>query len=126
MGSEMCIRDRIKLLQIEHGVQNFRVLANQTRSDKEGRALFNRLQQTTDRFLDVILYYAGCIPFDECVRKAVKKQQAVSLAFPDSPAAGAYQRLAEAVESWPLPAGPSGHLEFFIEQLVNNQQPVNR
>jgi len=112
----------IKLLQKEHGVQSFRVLANQTRSEKEGQALFNRLQHTTDRFLDVILYYAGCIPFDEAVRKAVKKQQAVSLAYPNSAVAAAYQKLAEHVESWPLPGGPSGHLEFFVEQLVNSQQ----
>lgn len=109
----------IKLLQKEHGVQSFRVLANQTRSEKEGQLLFNRLQHTTDRFLDVILHYAGCIPFDESVRKAVKKQQAVSVAFPDSAAALAYQRLAEAVENWPLPSGPSGYMEFFVEQLVN-------
>lgn len=111
----------IKLLQKEHGVQSFRVLANQTRSDKEGQALFNRLQHTTDRFLDVILHYAGCIPFDESVRKAVKKQQAVSLAYPDSPVARAYHKLAEAVDNWPLPEGPSGYLEFFVEQLVSSQ-----
>jgi len=117
----------IKLLQKEHGVQSFRVLANQTRSEKEGQALFNRLQQTTDRFLDVILYYAGCIPFDESVRKAVKKQQAVSLAYPDSSVAKAYQKLAEVVDSWPLPEGPSGYLEFFVEQLVSSQrQQANR
>lgn len=114
----------IKLLQKEHGVQKFRVLANQTRSDKEGQALFNRLQATTDRFLDVILQYAGCIPFDEAVRKAVKKQQAVSLAYPSSQVATAYQRLAVEVESWPLPAGPSGYLEFFVERLVDSQQQV--
>lgn len=110
----------IKLLNKEYGVQNFRVLANQTRSEKEGGALFNRLVDTTDRFLDVVLQYAGQVPYDENVRKAVKKQQAVSLLYPKSSAAQSFIELAEKVESWPLPVGPSGYLEFFVEQLLDN------
>ena len=109
----------IKLLNKEHGVQSFRVLANQTHNAKEGRALYQRLVTTTDRFLDVMLHYAGEVPYDESVRKAVKKQQAVSMAFPKSPASLAFASLANQVASWPKPKGASGYLEFFVEQLVS-------
>ena len=41
--------------------------------------------------------------------------------LPRSRAAQAFTALAEKVDSWPLPANPRGHLEFFVEQLVATQ-----
>ncbi|MGB5326319.1 MAG: MinD/ParA family protein [Pseudomonadales bacterium] len=108
----------IKVLHRDYGVQAFRVLANQTRNAREGRALYERLVATTDRFLDVLLHYAGDIPHDEALRKAVRKQQALLALYPDSNAGKAFATLAAAVAKWPLPAGPRGHLEFFVEQLI--------
>ncbi|NNL56227.1 MAG: MinD/ParA family protein [Pseudomonadales bacterium] len=108
----------IKVLHRDYAVQSFRILANQTRSEREGRALYERLLATTDRFLDVMLHYAGDVPHDESVRKAVRKQQPVSLLYPKSPASRAFNRLAGEVQQWPLPDGPSGYLEFFVEKLL--------
>ncbi|NNC55004.1 MAG: MinD/ParA family protein, partial [Pseudomonadales bacterium] len=89
-----------------------------TRSAREGKLLYDRLVATTDRFLDVLLHYAGDIPHDESLRKAVRKQQALLALYPDSQAGKAFVKLADSVAMWPLPAGPRGHLEFFVEQLV--------
>ena len=111
----------IKLMHQKYGVHRFRVLANQTRSEKEGQALFQRLVATTDKFLDVLLQYAGAVPHDEAVRKAVRKQQAVRVAYPQSAAAKAFTPLSEQALQWQVPSGPSGHLEFFVEQLVAQQ-----
>ena len=108
----------IKVLHRDHGVQSFRVLANQTRSNEEGRALYARLVATTDRFLDVMLHYAGDIPHDELLRKAVRKQQAVYALYPNSAASKAFGQLAEKVAKWPLANGASGYLEFFVESLL--------
>ena len=108
----------IKVMRSQYGVGNFRVLANQTHSDSEGEALFRRLVAVADRFLEVNLRYAGGIPYDEAVRKAVKKQEAVTEMFPDSKAAKAYSKLTDSLLQWPAPNGPSGYLQFFVEQLV--------
>ena len=108
----------IKILNREYGVHDFRVVANMTRSDSEGRALFKKLTNVTDRFLDVNIKLAGEIPFDDSVRKAVKKQQAALEAFPESKSSIAYKKLAEAVSNWPILDKPRGQLEFFVEQLV--------
>lgn len=108
----------IKLLNREHDVFNIKVLANMTRTPQEGRNLFNKLTQVTDRFLDVNLQYIGSIPFDESVRKAVQRQRPVVEVAPRSKAAIAFRGLAEKVDGWPLPSAPRGHLEFFVEQLV--------
>jgi flagellar biosynthesis protein FlhG len=72
----------------------------------------------TDRFLDINLQYAGEIPFDDFVRKAVKKQKAAIKEFPGSKSSIAYKKLAKTVSEWPILDQPRGHLEFFVERLV--------
>jgi flagellar biosynthesis protein FlhG len=108
----------IKLLNRDHGMNRFRVLANMTHSPQEGHNLFAKLTKVTDRFLDVALQYVGAIPYDELVRKAVQKQRAVYEAFPRSKSALAFKVIAQKVDTWPLPVNPRGHLEFFVERLV--------
>lgn len=108
----------IKLLNREYDVERFRVVANMTRSTQEGRNLYNKLTKVTERFLDVTLQYVGHVPFDETVRKAVQRQRAVVDVSPHSKAALAFKQLAGKVDLWPLPTNPRGHLEFFVERLV--------
>lgn len=111
----------IKLLNQSHGMTRFRVLANMTHSHQEGRNLFNKLVSVTERFLDdVILQYLGAVPYDEMVRKAVQKQRAVYEAHPRSASALVFKNMAQQINNWPLPSSPRGHLEFFVERLVNH------
>lgn len=108
----------IKLLNREYGLYRFRVLSNQVRSQQEGKHLYNKLSRVTERFLDVALQYLGSIPYDEAVRKAVQRQRAVLDAYPRAKASLAFKALAQKVDAWPLPSTPRGHLEFFVERLV--------
>lgn len=112
----------IKLLSKEHQVQRFKVVANMVRSYREGRELFAKLTLVTERFLNVSLELVACIPLDDKVRQAVKKQRIVVDAFPRSPAALALGTLAGKALGWPLPKTPTGHLEFFVERLLNRSQ----
>jgi flagellar biosynthesis protein FlhG len=109
----------IKILNREHGVFKFKVVANMVRSEREGRELFSKLSKVTSRFLDVAIELNAIVPFDENVRKSVRKQSAVVDAFPSSPAAKAITKLAEEMCSWPIPNQAGGHLEFFLENLVS-------
>ena len=108
----------IKVLSREHRVQHFRVLANQTRSPGEGRDLYEKLARVCDRFLDVTLEYEGSIAYDEFLRRAVQRQSAVVEAFPGSVAAQGFKKLAGKADTWAVPGGARGHLEFFVERLV--------
>lgn len=110
----------IKLLHRDYGLFRFQVLCNQVRSVSQGRLLFEKLYRVTDRYLDVTLDYFGAVPHDEAIKKAVQMQQPVVTAFPTSPASQALQSLARKVESWPLNRTPSGHLEFFVERLLES------
>ncbi len=110
----------IKLLNTEHKLFRFRVVANMTRSNQEGQHLFNKLNKVCERYLDVSLQYAGHVPFDEQVRKAVQRQTALLEFSPRCKAAQALRSLAQKVDEWPLPNAPRGHLEFFVERLLDS------
>ncbi len=112
----------IKTLHREHGRHRFRVVANMTRSASEGKGLFIKLLRVTDRFLDVSLDYMGAIPFDESLRKAIQRQRAVIEAYPRSPAAIAFKKLATVADNWPVATEASGQLEFFVERLIQVSQ----
>ena len=113
----------IKVLSRERGVRQFRVLANMTRERGQGELLFRRLQRVTDRYLEVALDYAGEIPQDAALQRAVQTQRAVIELFPTCPAAQAFRGLARAASRWPLPAGPSGRIEFFFERMLARPTP---
>ena len=108
----------IKLLNQRYGINRFRVLANMVQSTQEGRNLFAKISKVTDSYLDVMLDFCGIIPFDEFIRKSVRKQRAVSELFPRSRSAQAFKNLARKADNWPLAASAGGHLEFFVERLI--------
>lgn len=112
----------IKVLSRDHAIGRVRVLANMVSGVDEGRALFRKLTAVCDRFLDVTVDYAGFVPHDEYLRKAVQRQQAVTDAFPGSPAGKAFKELARQADKWPIRAGSSGRIEFFVERLVGHAQ----
>lgn len=108
----------IKLLSREYNVTNFHVIANMASNVQEGRELFNKISLVCDRFLDVSLDFMGIVPFDDDLRRAVKKQRAVVEYIPRSKSATAFTHLAKKVDYWPVQKQPRGHMEFFIERLI--------
>ena len=116
----------IKLLNRDHGIKRFRVVANMVDNANAGRELFLKLARVTDHYLDVTLDYVGAIPFDDFLRKSVKKQRAVVDAYPRSKAAMAINTIAKKIDSWPIPTNPAGHVEFFIERLIQSGQSEQR
>ncbi|KAA8984248.1 MULTISPECIES: MinD/ParA family protein [Gammaproteobacteria] len=110
----------IKLMNRDYGTHRFRVLANMVRTEQDGKALYDKLYRVTERFLDVALQYVGSIPLDEQVKKAVRRQKTVMELYPNAKASQAFRDLAKKVDQWPLPSSPRGHLEFFVERLVQD------
>jgi len=108
----------IKVLSRDHGVSRFQILANQTRRSGEGPDLFQKISRVCDRFLNVSLQFAGSVPFDDYLRRAVQRQSAVVDAYPASISSIALKNLALKADKWSVPQGARGHLEFFVERMV--------
>jgi flagellar biosynthesis protein FlhG len=115
----------IKLLNTEHSIRRVRVIANMVKSPKEGQVLFNKLQQVCEGFLDITMQYMGAIPDDENVRKAVQKQKSVLEYAPRCKAALAYKQIASKIQEWPITSSPRGHLEFFVEKLLQKNHQTS-
>jgi len=108
----------IRVLSERCYVNRFRVVANKTNSSQHGLDLYASLSRLTDRYLDVLLDFCGSIPFDPRLKQAVCQQSTVVEAFPRSPAALAFRKLGARVARWPQPQTPCGHIEFFVERLI--------
>ncbi len=111
----------IKLLNREHDISRFHVLANMVKSKQEGRRLYENLARVTDRYLFVELNYMGSIPYDKLLRKAVRRQSAVVECFPESSASQQFKVLARQADKWPV-AESKGNVEFFIERLIHHSR----
>ena len=108
----------IKVLSTRHGIKQFQILANMVKDERQGLNLYEKLLNTTDRFLEVGLKYLGAVPFDEQLRQSVRAQKPVVEAYPRSPAAKALVRIGEKINRWPLPDQATGYLQFFVERLL--------
>jgi flagellar biosynthesis protein FlhG len=112
---------QIRVLVSEYGVTRFRILANMVSTAHEGHELFQSMLVQFTNNLDFTLSYAGYIPADDQLRKAVSLRQPVVNAFPRSRSAMALNNLAKRVSHWPQPHHAGGHLEFFVERLIHNE-----
>ena len=89
------------------------------RSPVEGRALYDKLARVVEKFLpEASLAYLGAIPQDDALRRAVQKQKPVVEAAPGAPAALAFRELATRIHRWARPTTPRGHVEFFVERML--------
>lgn len=118
------IRDsvsQISLFSSEYGICRFRILANKVESANEAQGLFRTI---ISRFNDnhrPQISFAGYIPIDEHLGKAVRQHRVLVNAYPRSRAAMALKHLAGRVIDWPQPEYAGGHIEFFVERLVGNE-----
>jgi flagellar biosynthesis protein FlhG len=108
----------IKVMNKHYEWRRFHILANMVKTEREGKDLFIKLDKVSAQFLEVQLSYLGAIPFDEYVHRAIKMQQPVLIAYPNSQAAQAFRQVAEDVSEWPTSYLLGGTSSFFLERLV--------
>ena len=108
----------IKVLSRDYSVHKVSVISNQVESKAHGEMLFNQMLKVINKYLDVSVNYLGAIPEDAYLKKAVKRQLAVTSAYPRSRSAEAFKEIAKKINSKKIDENSSGNLEFFAEQLV--------
>ncbi len=72
-----------------------KVVANRVQNQDDGENLYNKLNVVVSKFLDVNLEYLGMIPIDNNMSKAVMQQKPISMAYPNSVASKAFEKLSE-------------------------------
>jgi flagellar biosynthesis protein FlhG len=108
----------IKILHQNHAKKYFRLLVNMVRDPQEGREVYHRLNQATDRFMNLNIEYLGYILRDEKLSEAVKQQKAFTALYPHSPASKCLAALAEKLcQDQPAGNDPGG-ISFFWERII--------
>lgn len=92
-----------KVLSRDFGVRRIRMVANMVRNEGDARALHQKLARVSDRFLDVVIDFAGWVPHDERLRQAIRRQCAVVDLWPSSQSALAFKKIAGAADKWAEP-----------------------
>jgi len=114
----------IKKVSLGYARQDFRILVNKARAAREARAIYDNIARVTGSRGLARLDYAGYVPVDEHLRQASRLCQPVSALFPDSPAAKAYQIVANDLLNWPGADDEIGGLEHFVQQLLLLSQRI--
>lgn len=91
----------IKWLHTEYGRRDFWILANRVRTLETAMALFKRVREVAQRYLDVKLRLMGFVPEDGQLARADQLAEPVSKAFPQAEASIAFAQLANAMLRWP-------------------------
>ena len=112
---------QMERLTADFGVIRFRILANRVASAAEGEAVFRKIITGLADDHRQTLSYAGFVPRDRHLMQATAGQTSVVSAFPRSRVAMSLVNLARQVSSWPQPVQPGGHVEFFVERMIQNE-----
>ena len=72
-----------------------RVLANKVSSVEDGEAVCSKLSSVVNKFLDAKFKFLGMVPADPMIDKAIRQQKPVSIIYPNSKSAKAYEIIAD-------------------------------
>ena len=71
------------------------VTANRVSGPDEGQQLYNKLSAVVTRFLKLPMSYLGSIPQDQLLARSVMQQSPVSIQYPNSKSARAFEHMAQ-------------------------------
>jgi len=98
----------IKVLVRKRYERPISLVVNMARSPAEGKQVYQRMADVTQRFLQTTLYYAGTLLKDERLCTAVRARKPVVLAYPRSQISSSFAALAARLGGPQSREGPDG------------------
>lgn len=99
--------------------RSIKLIVNRIRDEEESKEVTDRLNQTTQKFLNMSIECLGYIYEDRAVQKAVQNQEPFVLMSPESPAARCVKELAKALITGEKQAKVSKGWRNFLERLLD-------
>jgi flagellar biosynthesis protein FlhG len=91
----------MRRLHFAQNIADFRVIVNLLDGEAEVEPVLQSLREIARDYLSARVATVGCIAADPCIERAVELSRCVADAFPASPAATDFARLAAGMQSWP-------------------------
>lgn len=95
----------------------FKLVVNRVENPNEGADISEKLSRVCSRFLGIKLSSLGNIPNDPYLSRAVKRQQPVSLLYPNAESSRCIEAIATNLLHMPAVQKPAG-LRAFVQKLV--------
>jgi flagellar biosynthesis protein FlhG len=108
----------IKRMREQPSARRFHVLLNRVMSEPNARLAFDNMQRVAESHLEVTLECLGYVPKDENLRQATQGFQSVIKAYPSSPSAHGFKRIAECISGWPRTRDRHRGLDSFMHRLL--------
>ena len=122
------ITDAYALIKALNGKEGFKTtttalkfVANRVESDAEGQDLYRKFNEVILRFLNLKVDFLGSVIQDTNVIKAVMQQKPISVAYPNSPAAQSYKKLAESLTNTKLREDKKIGLAKLFSRIIKNR-----
>lgn len=111
----------MKIMSSQYGVKKFYLLLNKVADEKEAKAVFNNLTRVVARFMrDISMDYAGFIPRDACLQKAVTQRTPVVCSYPQAASSRRFEELATYILQQKGHDDMDGNIKFFWKRLMSS------
>jgi len=111
----------MKVMFQEYGTKYFKLIVNMVDSVSQAKKVYGALSSALDKYLkNVVLEYAGHIPFDRQLQLAVQKRGLVMDMASDSLSAKAINEIAAGLGNTPVRTNSDGNLTFFMNKVFQS------
>ena len=109
----------MKVMFEHHGTENFFLLLNMVKDEKEAKAVYDQLSKSVARYMaSISLNYAGFIPRDDHLCDAVSRREPVICCYPEAPSSLRFQVLAEYLLKGSNGRPHDGNIKFLCKRLM--------
>tara|TARA_X000001036_G_scaffold330063_1_gene308740 strand:+ start:92 stop:889 length:798 start_codon:yes stop_codon:yes gene_type:complete len=91
----------LKAIFARSSFKNYCIIVNQVDNESQGKELFSKFQKITTRFLDVNLYYAGCVRSSNLIKKSIINRSPLILENPKSEISQSFLKIAKNIYETP-------------------------
>ncbi|RME41709.1 MAG: flagellar synthesis regulator FleN, partial [Deltaproteobacteria bacterium] len=111
----------MKLMSTRYHQKHFSLVVNQVHEMDDGLDVYQKLTIVSNRYLDISIDYLGCIPANERMLEAVRRQKPMVELFPGQKTSSAFKALAESLVRQDHPE-PKGTVQFFWKRFFTLSQ----
>jgi len=111
----------MKVMFCRHGIKNFLILLNMVQDEREAKMVYRNLDRVVSRFMSGIsIDYAGYIPWDDLLQKAVTRREPLLCCYPEAASSNSFKRLATYLMNQTDRHHIDGNIKFFWKQLMES------
>ena len=109
----------IKVLALNYGVQEFKIITNIAKNASEGKELFQKLEKICRRFLRVPIHHLGSLSADPKLIQSSRSQKIVMKQYPKAVISREIKGIAEAICGIPYNPWSNKNINFLLNTILN-------